>query len=135
MALSANKVSAVAAPGMAAAATARPLSGGRGVAAENQSPVEAPGFAQQISANDNAILRYDDQNGTGSGGGQYRNPNPDPFLNRAGVGFTIEDTNSSAAVGNFSLSDLRRVVGIYEYNVRITSPDTVRPGSVLNRLY
>ena len=135
MALGSTKISALAGPSVSTAvATARPRSGGRGVAAATQPEVEGSSFSGQIGTNDNSIL----QNDTGTGfdaNGQRRDspPQPDSFTSRAAFGFSVADASSESG-GTFR-DAVAYGVGVYQYNLRVITPNTVKPGSVLNHLY
>ena len=138
MALSASRISAVAGNGLAAAATARPISGGRGIASATLSPVENSEFSSNIGVNDNAILHYDDQGGLDSDGRRRESPQSAPsFLARGAFGFQVESLSQDPAAGGGSsfLSDVVHGVGVYENNLRIIAPDQIRPGTSLNQLH
>ncbi|MGE5547936.1 MAG: hypothetical protein ACM33T_13615 [Solirubrobacterales bacterium] len=139
MALGTNKVASFAAPGMAAAATARPVSGGRNVASATGQPLEGSGFSQQIGVNDNALLRYEDDLGFDSGDkGQQQQEAYTPLLSRAAAGFRVDEAEeelNSTAPPRLFLAEVMRGVGVYEHNMRVTTPGTVKPGSVLNFLF
>lgn len=138
MALSTNRVSAFASPGMAAAATARPASGGRNVASVGGG-VEGAGFSPQIGVNDNRLWRYDDeQEFDFEGEQQQRRESATPFVNRAAGGFKVdqaEEAGDAGVGGRVFLGEVLRGIGVYEYNMRVTTPGAVRPGSVLNFRY
>jgi len=135
MALGSTKISALAGPSVSTAvATARPRSGGRGVAAASQPEVEESSFSGQIGTNDNSIL----QNDTGSGfdpNGQRRDspPQADTFMSRAAFGFSVADAGGDSG-GSFR-DAVAYGVGVYQYNLRIITPNAVKVGSVLNHLY
>lgn len=134
MALGTNKVSAIAAPGMAAAATARPVSGGRNVASSSRSVMEAD-FSPQIEINDNRLWRFDEERSFDSEREERREEQATPFIARAYNGFKVEeaeDAADSGASGRVFLDAVVRAIGIYEANIRLTTPGAVRPGSVLN---
>jgi len=138
MALSASRIAGgIAAPGMAAAATARPISGGRGVAAASQPAVEST-FASGVGVNDNLILRYDDEGGLNSDGQrrEYGRPETTPFIARSAAAFQVEEIDQAGGAGDFRLflNDVVRGIGVYENNIRLTTPGRVMPGSVLNQL-
>lgn len=137
MALNTSRVSAIASPGMAAAATARPASGGRNVASVGAG-VEGAGFSPQIGVNDNRLWRYDDEQEFDFEGEQQRQKSATPFVNRAAGGFKVdlaEEAGESGAGGRVFLGEVLRGIGVYEYNMRVTTPGAVRPGSVLNFRY
>ena len=135
MALGSSKISALAGPSVSSAvASARPRSGGRGVAAAAQSEVEESSFSGQIGTNDNSIL----QNDVGSGfdpNGQRRDtpPQADTFMSRAAFGFSVADASGESG-GSFR-DAVAYGVGVYQYNLRVIAPNTVKPGSVVNHLY
>lgn len=139
MALGTNKIGAVAQPGVTAAATARPLSGGRNVASQSAAAIEALDFTQQIGVNDNAILRREQDMWLGGDGRRRRDEHEGatPFVFRAASSFQVdevEETMPQSEGGTF-LAQVMQGVGAYEANMRVTTPGTVRPGSVLNYLY
>lgn len=137
MALGTNKVSALAAPGMAAAATARPASGGRNVASVSGGPAEAAGFSTQIGVSDNRLLRYDEE--LDFGFSEHRDPDRQgtPFMARSASSFRAElaDEATGGESASVFMDYVMRGVGTYEHNMRVTTPGSVRPGSVLNYLY
>lgn len=135
MALGTSKVSSVSAPGMAVA-TARSLSGGRNVATERASPVEGASFAPQIGVSDSSIYRYDDPGSFESGQQQQQQKQSGtPFVARVSASYQ-SDSNAAAdpAEGIFQ-SLVRQGIGAYESTMRVTSPNTTRPGSVMNYLF
>lgn len=137
MALGTNKVSAIASPGMAAAATARPASGGRNVASVGAG-VESADFSPQIGVNDNRLWRYDEERQFDLDHGQQEQQRATPFVVRAANGFKVdeaEEATDSGGTGKVFLDTLLRGIGIYESNMRTTTPGAVRPGSVLNFRY
>lgn len=135
MALNASRVSAVSSPGMAAAATARPLSGGRNVASVSSSPLEAMGFSSQIGVNDNRMWRYDEEHEFDFEGEHQAKQRGTPFIIRAAIGFhvdEIEESMDSSPSGRVFLNELVRGIAIYESNMRLATMGPVRPGSILN---
>lgn len=137
MALGTQKVSAFATPGMSAAATARPASGGRNVASVSGAPAEEATFSSQIGVNDNRLLRYDEE--LEFGFSQQRDPEQQgtPFMAKAASSFQAElaDEASGGSSSGLFMDYVMRGVGTYEHNMRVTTPGSVRPGSVLNYLY
>lgn len=137
MALGTNKVSAIASPGMAAAATARPASGGRNVASVGAG-VESSGFSPQIGVNDNRLWRFDEESQFEREPGQQQQQQATPFVVRASNGFKVEEAEEATdagGTGKVFLDTVLRGIGIYELNMRRTTPGAVRPGSVLNYRY
>lgn len=137
MALATNRVTATAAPGMAAAATARPVSGGRNVASVRDE-VEGSGFSPQIGVNDNSLLRYEDDLQFNSGNqGQQQREDYTPLMFRSVIGFQVEEAEqgTDSGGGRVFLADLMSGVGAYEQTMRVTTPGMVKAGSVLNYLY
>lgn len=133
MALGTNKLSAIASPGMAAAATARTVSGGRNVASVGRD-VEASGFAPHIEVNDNRLWRFDEEHAD-LGRDQRRDEHAGGFVSRPYSGFRVEDVEEVAdtgGAGRVFLDALMRAIGIYEANMRLFTPGAVRPGSVMN---
>lgn len=134
MALGTSKVSAIASPGMAAAATARPVSGGRNVASTGRGVVSAD-FSPQIEINDNRLWRFDEERSFDTEHEEHREEQATPFIARAFNGFKVEEAEEATdagAAGRVFLNTVIRAIGIYEANVRLTTPGAVRPGSVLN---
>lgn len=136
MALSTQKVSAHAAPGMAAAATARSVAGGRNVASARDH-IEGAGFATQIGVSDNAYLRYEDDLDFDSRGERQQHKDYTPLLYRTQLGFQVNavDETADAGGGRTFLAELTTGVGAYEHTMRVTTPGMVKAGSVLNYLY
>jgi len=141
MALGTQKVSAMAAPGMAAAATAHPFSGGRGVAAANQAPVESSNFAMSVGVNDNAILHYDDE-GSLNPDGQRRNSNSPrhtqtPFMARRALAYSAISLDSqqgdNAPTTVFSDLMSRGIRG-YARSQGLVQTDIAPTGSTINQL-
>lgn len=133
MALGTSKVSAIASPGMAAAATARPVSGGRNVASTGR--VEGTDFSPQIEINDNRLWRFDEERSFDLDRDDSREEQATPFIARAYNGFKVEEAEDAMEANNSGrvfLDALTRGIGIYEANIRLTTPGAVRPGSVLN---
>ncbi len=138
MALSASTISAMAGNGLAAAATARPLSGGRGVASATLNSVEASDFSSSVGVNDNSILHYDDEGGLDSDGRRRESPpGASAFLTRGAFGYQVEGLSQESAAGGGGtfLSDVMYGVGVYENNLRIIAPGQIRPGATLNQLH
>lgn len=137
MALATHRVSAHAAPGMAAAATARPVSGGRNVASVRET-IEESGFSAQIGVNDNASFRYEDELEFDTRGEKrHQQEGYTPLLFRTQLGFQVEAAEERADSGGGSvfLAELMHGVGAYEQTMRATTPGMVKAGSVLNYLY
>lgn len=137
MALNTSRVTSIANPGVTAAATARPASGGRNVASQSASPLEESGFSPQIGNHENRLLRYDEEMRFDFSD----NPEPEkrgtPFVMRADAGFkaeTVDQATQPSRAGVF-LDMLARGVSTYERTMRVTMPGAVRPGSVMNYLY
>lgn len=134
MALGTNKVSAIASPGMAAAATARPLSGGRNVASVGAG-VESAGFSPQIGVNDNRLWRFDEETQFEFQRESEQQQQATPFVIRASNGFRVDEAEEATggnSGGGVFLDTMLRGISIYESNMRRTTPGAVRPGSVLN---
>ncbi len=138
MALSARQVGAAAASGVAAA-TVRVGSGGRNVASSSRPDVERTDYSQQVGFNDESLLRFQQDGQLNPDGRRQRDPRDSatPLLNRAALGFSVESANENTGDGTsrMFLSEVMRGVGSYEENMRITSPATVKPGSVMNYLF
>ena len=134
MALGASKISALSGPSLsAAAATARPLSGGRGIASAAQSEVEGASFSGQVGVSENSILHND--NGFDPNGQRRDNPQQGaPFTSNASFAFPVTDTNSEPTAASFR-DTVMYGLGVYEYNMKVITPSAVKPGSVVNHLY
>lgn len=137
MALGTSKVTALATPGMTAAATARPASGGRNVASVSGAAAEESVFSSQIGVSDNRLLRYDDELDFGFSEHHQQEQAGTPFMARSASSFQAElaDEASGGGSSNLFMDYVTRGVGTYEHNMRVTTPGSVRPGSVLNYLY
>ncbi len=136
MALSASRIGALVGNGLAAAATARPMSGGRGVASANLSPVETSEFSANVGVNDYAIVHYDDQNGLDADSRRRQAPqSAAPFVGRSSFGLKVEDPSqdSDSDDGGTFLSDVLHGVGVYENNLRIIAGNQARTGTTLNQ--
>lgn len=134
MALGSSKVSAIASPGMAAAATARTVSGGRNVASVGRG-VEGTDFSPQIEVSDNRLWRFDEERSFDLNRDNHRDEQATPFIARSYNGFKVEETEDTADTGSGGrvfLDAMMRAISIYEANTRLTTPGAVRPGSVLN---
>lgn len=137
MALGSNKVTAFASPGMAAAATARPASGGRNVASVGPGVMGAD-FSPQIGVNDNRLWRYDDEGENNFDKESQQQKYATPFIIHASNGFRVDEAEEGTDAGNVGKVFLDMVlygIGVYEGNARLTTAGVVRPGSVLNYLY
>jgi len=141
MALSTKQVSAVSASGVAAA-TARIGSGGRNVASTSREDVERLDYAHQAGLSDETLLRYQQDSSVSPDGGRQRDSRDrqDPPLWRSEFGKLLlagaaNDEDSSTQLPTLFLDQVLRGIGVYEQSIRITSPTTVRPGSVMNYLF
>lgn len=134
MALNTNRVTSLATPGVAAAATGRPASGGRNIANASGQPLEAAGFAENIGINDNRLLRYDEDLHFDFDDQSEPEQRGTPFIIRAASGFKAEavDEGHSSDGGGVFLAMVVRGIGTYEHNMQVTAPGAVRPGSVMN---
>jgi hypothetical protein len=122
---------------MAAAATARPASGGRNVASVGGG-VEGTGFSPQIGVNDNRLWRYDEERQFDLERDDQQQERATPFIIRAANGFRAEEVDENTDAGGSGkvfLDTMMRGVAIYESNMRRTMPGAARPGSVLNYRY
>ncbi|SEH43736.1 hypothetical protein [Magnetospirillum fulvum] len=141
MALSTKQVSAVSASGVAAA-TARIGSGGRNVASTSREDVERLDYAHQTGLGEETLLRYQQESSVSPDGGRQRDSRErqDTPLWRSEFGKLLLsesalDDDSSESFSTLFLDQVLRGIGIYEQSIRITSPTTVRPGSVMNYLF
>jgi hypothetical protein len=142
MALGSKQVGAVAASGVAAA-TVRIGSGGRNVASTSRDDVERLDYAHQAGVGDETILRYQQDSNVSPDGGRQRDPRErsDSPLWRSEFGklllspSAVDDSSSDGSFPTLFLDQVLRGIGSYEQSIRITSPTTVRPGSVVNYLF
>ena len=140
MALSTKQVGSAASSNVAAA-TARIGGGGRNVASATRGDVEKLDFSPNIGVNGEQTLRFQqdtgDLNPDGRGNSKNRQEGFTPLLTRNAINIELEDTNDRNSDGSFKLmlSDIVRGVGTYEENMRVTSPASVKPGSVMNYLF
>lgn len=122
---------------MAAAATARPISGGRNVASVRDH-VDELGFSNHVGLNDNGLLRYEDELAFDTKGEKREHQDAyTPLMFRTQLGFQVEQAEETlgATSGGTFLSELMTGVGAYEQTLRVTTPGMVKAGSVLNYLY
>jgi len=138
MALSTKQIGSAAASSVAAA-TSRVGGGGRNVASSTRPDVERPDFAHQTSFNQEALLRFEQDGALNPDGQRRRDPRDSnaSVWNQGNIAFSFDvgtDTNSDATPRVF-LTDVMRGVGSYEENMRVTSPSSVKPGSVMNYLF
>jgi len=141
MALSTKQISAVSASGVAAA-TARIGSGGRNVASTSREDVERIDYAHQTGLGDESFLRYQQEAGVSPDGGRQRDSrdrqNTPLWRSEFGkllLADSAQDDTLPGAVPSPFLDQILRGIGSYEQSIRITSPTTVRPGSVMNYLF
>ena len=125
---------------MAAAATAHLFSGGRGVAAAAQSPVETTNFASQVGVNDNSIVHYDDQ-GNLNPDGQRRQSQPrdtqTAFMARRSLSFAAISLDPAQGDSSSTMvfSDiLARGISGYERTQGLVNSGLVPAGSSINQL-
>ena len=140
MSLSAQKVSATSAPGMAAAATAHLFGGARGVASATQSPVEKSYFSTQSGVNDNSVVYYDDQSGLDSNGQRRESPQQQTqtaFMSRQALSFSAisldpsqGDSSSTMLFSNLLQQGIRG----YERSQGLINSGLAPLGSTINQL-
>ena len=139
MALSTKQVGSATASSVAAA-TVRVGHGGRNVASSTRPDVERLDYAQHASLNEEALLRFQQENGINPDGGRRQQEKRGGFTPQTsfpifGYGTDgTEEANDSGSARLF-LNDIMRGIGTYEQNIRITTPGTPRPGSVMNYLF
>ncbi|MBI3445696.1 MAG: hypothetical protein HY055_10115 [Magnetospirillum sp.] len=138
MALSTKQVGAAAATGVAAA-TARIGSGGRNVASSTRPDVERTDYAHQVGLNEENMLRFQQDGQLNPDGRRQQREDRGftPLLARTMFGFgaaSLDENNDNSQDTPF-LNEVMRGVGSYEQNIRVTSPSTVKPGSVMNYLF
>ncbi|CAA7619894.1 hypothetical protein [Magnetospirillum sp. SS-4] len=137
MALSAQKIGSAAASAVAAASYVG--AGGRNVASATRANVEKIDFAQHIGVNEESILHFRQENTplNPDGRRQQREQRQGftPLLARSG-GFSLDAlTERESETPRLFLTDVMRGIGSYEENLRVTSPASVKPGSVMNYLF
>lgn len=140
MALSTKQIgTATAAASSVAAATTRVGHGGRNVASSTRPDVERLDYAQQTNLNEESILRFQQENGVNPDGGRRQRDGRAPFAPQTsmrlfGYGTDMAEDGADAGSGKLFLNDFMRGIGTYEESLRIVSPGTPKPGSVMNYL-
>lgn len=141
MALSTKQVgSASAAASSVAAATTRIGHGGRNVASSTRPDVERLDYTQHMGLNEESILRFQQENGINPDGGRRQSKDRGGFAPQTSLrifeyGTDTSEDGSDPTSSRIFLNDVLRGVGTYEQNIRITSPGSVKPGSVMNYLF
>ncbi len=141
MALSAQKVSAVASPGLAAAATVHSFGGARGVASAQQSPVESSNPASFVGVNDNSIMRYEDEGGLnpdGRGKQSFRQGPQTPYMSRSALVFyagLLDQTDQGASLASTPVFGdyVSRSIQGYERAQNLVNSPWARQGSSINQ--
>ncbi|MDO8608779.1 MAG: hypothetical protein Q7R40_19780 [Phaeospirillum sp.] len=140
MALSTRQVGSATASGIAAA-TARVGAGGRNVASATRADVEKLEFSPHLGVNEESMLRFQQESGelNPDGRRQHRDQRDGftPLLARNAYSANLdsgEEIDSHGSPALF-LNEVMRGIGTYEENMRVTSPASVRPGSVMNYLF
>ncbi|RAU21333.1 hypothetical protein CU669_14280 [Paramagnetospirillum kuznetsovii] len=140
MALSTKQVGSAASSSVAAA-TARIGNGGRNVASTTRGDVEKLDFNPNLGVNGEQILRFQQESGNlnpdGKRGSRENRDGFTPLLNRGNLGIELDNTDDHNADGSpkLFLDQVLRGIGSYEENMRVTSPASVKPGSVMNYLF
>jgi len=140
MALSTRQIGAATASGIAAA-TARVGNGGRNVASNTRADVEKMDFAPQMGVNEESILRFQQEAGQTNPDGRRQNREQrsgfSPLLARNAYATGLDTPEEANADGSpkLFLDQVMRGIGTYEENMRVTSPASVKPGSVMNYLF
>jgi hypothetical protein len=140
MALGTKTVGSISGAGVAAA-TSRVGHGGRNVASTSRLDVERSDFSPQMGVNEESILRFQQENGQLNPDGRRQSQSQrdgfTPLLNRGSLGFEAEAAAEQTADGapKLFLTDVLRGVSSYEENIRVTTPGTAKPGSVMNYLF
>ncbi|CAA7627780.1 conserved hypothetical protein [Candidatus Terasakiella magnetica] len=138
MALSTRQIGSATASGVAAA-TSRIGTGGRNVASTTRPDVEKLDYSHQLGLNEESLLRFQDETGFNPDGRRQREhrDSQNALLSRGAFGFSVDSINeqNDGEQPRLFLTDVARGVGSYEENMRITSPGTVKPGSVMNYLF
>ena len=141
MALGTQRVSAAASPGMAAAATAHLFSGGRGVAAAAQSPVESSNFSAQVGVNDNTIVHYDDEGGLNPDGQRRQSSSSrdtqTAFMSRRALAYaaiSLDPTQGDSSSTVVFSDILARGIRGYERSQGLVNSGLASVGSTINQL-
>lgn len=139
MALGTHRVTAVSAPGMAAAATSRVASGGRNVASVSRGPIEPSNFSNEIGVNDNAYTRYEDELDLSFREKKQEEARREytPLMSRQANGFKVDEAEEMLGDGGYGLfrTEVMRGVGLYERTLSVTARGAVKRGSILNYMY
>ncbi|TAN75834.1 MAG: hypothetical protein EPN20_02355 [Magnetospirillum sp.] len=140
MALSTRQVGSATASGIAAA-TARVGTGGRNVASTTRGDVEKLDFAPHLGVNEESMLRFQQEAGQlNPDGRRQQRDNREGFTpllarNAYTAGLAPPEDTTSDSSGKLFLTEVMRGIGTYEENMRVTSPASVKPGSVMNYLF
>lgn len=139
MSLSAQKVSATSAPGMAAAATAHLFGGARGIASATQSPVEKSYFSTQSGVNDNSVVYYDDEGELDSDGQrrESQQQTQTAFMARQALSFAAISLAPSQSDGTSTMlfsSLLQQGIRGYERSQGLINSGLAPLGSTINQL-
>lgn len=138
MALTTKQVGSATATSVAAATT-QIGRGGRNVASTSSPTVERLDYTQHMGLNEESILRFQQENGLNPDGGRQKREDrggftPQTSLRMYGYGTDNTEDGVETSGSRLFLTDILRGVGSYEDNIRITSPGSVKPGSVMNYL-
>lgn len=138
MALSTKQIGSAAASSVAAATT-RVGHGGRNVASSTRPDVERLDYAQHMGLNEESILRFQQGSGLNPDGSRRQRDERAPFtlqtsMRMFGFGTDSAEDGSGDTSGKLFLNEVLRGIGSYEESLRITSPNSPRPGSVMNYL-
>jgi hypothetical protein len=139
MALSTKQIGSATASSVAAATT-RVGQGGRNVASSTRPDVERLDYAQHMGLNEESILRFQQETGVNPDGSRRQRDDRSPFTWQTSMRLFSFGTDSAEDgadnnSGKLFLNDVMRGIGTYEENIRITSPGTPKPGSVMNYLF
>lgn len=139
MALTTKQVGSAVASSVAAATT-RVGHGGRNVASSSSSNVERLDYAQHMGLNEESILRFQQEGGVNPDGSRRQRDDRGAFSPQGSLrifeyGTDNTEDGSDPTSSKLFLNDILRGVGTYEQNIRITSPGSVKPGSVMNYLF
>lgn len=98
-------------------------------------------FSPHLGVNEEQILSFQQEAGqlNPDGRRQQRDQRSGftPFVARNAYSASLEvsDEANSSAPSKIFLNDVMRGIGTYEENMRVTSPASVKPGSVMNYLF
>jgi hypothetical protein len=93
-----------------------------------------------MGLNQESILRFQQEGGINPDGSRRQRDERGGFAPQTSLrifeyGTDTSEDGSDPTSSRIFLNDVLRGVGTYEQNIRITSPGSVKPGSVMNYLF